>query len=192
MATTNPMMHFLLHSEGKLAIRPKFLDLLMNYDWRLGINSTLTQIPQPMHSSSEMSADLDFGPTSMQCFPAQETNHTIREDAIPCQKIRECHKPYTMETRAEPQKPEEIKRRSLPIFTTGQFRLHSCPHFLGLHLSSSTTATRLNLCAISGEGQQTRDGEDGMDSAEQSRSSESEPLRPRRAILGQSQPETTQ
>ena len=72
MATTNPMMHFLLHSEGKLAIRPKFLDLLMNYDWRLGINSTLTQIPQPMHSSSEMSADLDFGPTSMQCFPAKK------------------------------------------------------------------------------------------------------------------------
>lgn len=38
--------------------------------------------------------------------------------------------------------------RSLPILTTGQFRLHSCRHFLGLHLSSSTTATRLNLCAI--------------------------------------------
>ena len=35
-------------------------------------NSTLTQIPQPMHSSSEMSADLDFGPTSMQCFPAKK------------------------------------------------------------------------------------------------------------------------
>ena len=146
----------------------------------MGINSTLTQIPQPMHSSSEMSADLDFGPTSMQCFPAQETNHTIREDAIPCQKIRECHKPYTMETRAEPQKPEEIKRRSLPIFTTGQFRLHSCPHFLGLHLSSSTTATRINLCAISGEGQtKGRGGRDGLGRAV---AFVSEP-RPTRAIL---------
>lgn len=51
------------------------------------MNTTLTQIPQPMHSCSEMSADLEFGPTSMQCFPAQETNHKIRQDPIPGHKI---------------------------------------------------------------------------------------------------------
>ena len=110
-------------------------------------------------------------------LPCKETNHTIREDAVSCQKTLFREKvavflftesndptiqdmPATLFTTLSSFKRN--KRWSLPIFTTGQFRLHSCPHFLGLHLSSSTTATRLNLCTISGEGQ-TRDGDDGMD-----------------------------
>lgn len=49
----------------------------------------LTQMPQPMQSSSEIHAIFDVGPTST---------------------------------------------HSLPILTTGQLFLHSCLHFLGLHL----------------------------------------------------------
>ena len=35
---------------------------------------TLTQIPQPMHSSSEMNETLAAGLTSMQSFPVQQTS----------------------------------------------------------------------------------------------------------------------
>ena len=128
-------------------------------------------------------------------LPCKETNHTIREDAVSCQKTLFREKvavflftesndptiqdmPATLFTTLSSFKRN--KRWSLPIFTTGQFRLHSCPHFLGLHLSSSTTATRINLCAISGEGQtKGRGGRDGLGRAV---AFVSEP-RPTRAIL---------
>ena len=57
-----------------------------------------TQIPHPMHNSSEMNAILVAGVTSTHSFP---------------------------------------------ILFTGQYVLHSCLHFLGLHRSSLTTAIRL-------------------------------------------------
>ncbi|OUS46389.1 hypothetical protein BE221DRAFT_75014 [Ostreococcus tauri] len=59
-----------------------------------------TQIPHPMHSSSERNAILSFGETSMQ---------------------------------------------SLPTFTTGHDRLHSCLHFLGRHFSALTMAILSSL-----------------------------------------------
>jgi hypothetical protein len=61
---------------------------------------TLTHMPHPMQSSSDIQAILLVGATSMQ---------------------------------------------SLPMRTTGQLRLHSCLHFLGLHLSLSTMAIRVSL-----------------------------------------------
>jgi hypothetical protein len=64
-----------------------------------------TQIPHPIHSSSEMTAFLSVGLTSIQSFP---------------------------------------------ILTTGHVRLHSCLHFLGLHLSLDTIAIRVSLSLIVG------------------------------------------
>ena len=61
---------------------------------------TLTHIPHPMHSSSDIHAILLVGATSM---------------------------------------------HNLPIRTTGHERLHSCRHFLGLHLSALTMAIRVSL-----------------------------------------------
>ena len=73
--------------------------------WRAGglfgvVVVTLTHIPHPMHSSSDIHAILLVGATSM---------------------------------------------HSLPILTTGHDRLHSCRHFLGLHLSALTMAIRVSL-----------------------------------------------
>jgi hypothetical protein len=65
--------------------------------WMASNGHFFTQIPHPMHSSSEMNAIFVAGVTSTQ---------------------------------------------SLPILLTGQYVLHSCLHFLGLHRSSLTTAIR--------------------------------------------------
>ncbi|RKP33749.1 hypothetical protein BJ085DRAFT_16413 [Dimargaris cristalligena] len=67
----------------------------------------LTQIPQPMHSSSEMKEILLVGRTSI---------------------------------------------HSLPIRFTGQPRLHSCRHFLGLQRSALTMAIRVSLSDMVKEG----------------------------------------
>lgn len=37
------------------------------------------------------------------------------------------------------------RKAQLPVLTTGQLFLHSCRHFLGLHLSELTIAIRVNL-----------------------------------------------
>lgn len=38
---------------------------------------------------------------------------------------------------------------NFPTLTTGQYRLHSCLHFLGLHLSELTTAIRVGVSSLS-------------------------------------------
>lgn len=44
--------------------------------------STLTQIPHPMHSSSEMVAILSFGVTSMQSFPIRTTGQLFLHSCL--------------------------------------------------------------------------------------------------------------
>lgn len=83
---------------GKLRIWIASKGHLMSYEH--SCTHFLTQIPQPIHNSSEMTAFLSVGLTSIQSFP---------------------------------------------IFTTGHDRLHSCLHFLGLHLSFETIAIRVSL-----------------------------------------------
>lgn len=63
-----------------------------------------TQMPQPMHNSSDMNANFEFGDTSI---------------------------------------------HSLPRRTTGHDLLHSCLHFLGLHLSSLIRAILVSLSDMS-------------------------------------------
>ena len=46
------------------------------------------------------------------------------------------------------EKREKKNKKTLPILTTGQLFLHSCLHFLGLHLSELTMAIRVNLSDI--------------------------------------------
>ena len=69
----------------------------------------LTQIPQPIHNSSEMNAILEFGSTSIHNFPIHRLFYLLNK---------------------------------LPIRTTGHDFLHSCLHFLGLHLSVLTIAIK--------------------------------------------------
>ena len=110
-------MIFLVHFENKILINKKqsqqtfklILDFCVHenlYEHILILYDeiTLTQIPHPMHNSSEIDAILLFGVTSIQSFP---------------------------------------------ILTTGQDRLHSCLHLLGLHLSELTMAMRVNLSVSS-------------------------------------------
>lgn len=72
--------------------------------WIASKGHFLTQIPQPIHNSSEIQASFEDGVTSI---------------------------------------------HSLPTLTTGQYFLHSCLHFFGLHRSELTTAMRVGVSSLS-------------------------------------------
>ena len=80
--------------------------------------TTFTHIPQPIHSDSDMVAILSCGVTSMQSFPAADRFHDCFSQTISCH---------------------------IPILLTGQDLRHSCRHFLGLHRSTLTMATRVSF-----------------------------------------------
>ncbi len=46
------------------------------------LDSTLTQMPHPMHSSSDMDAILSLGVTSMQSLPIRTTGHDLRHSCL--------------------------------------------------------------------------------------------------------------
>ncbi|KXS17198.1 hypothetical protein M427DRAFT_97259, partial [Gonapodya prolifera JEL478] len=83
-----------------------------------------TQIPQPMQSSSEMNAILESGATSIQSFPVVQSSKRLLGTS-------------------------RFINFNSPILTTGHDFLHSCRHFLGLHLSELTRAIRVSLEAPS-------------------------------------------
>ena len=80
-----------------------------------------TQIPHPIHSSSEIVAILKEN------VIAVKTNHCL------CTHLS----------------LGVTSMHSLPILTTGQDFLHSCLHLLGLHLSVETMAILVNLSVSS-------------------------------------------
>ena len=81
-----------------------------------------TQIPHPMHSSSEIVAILKENVTAV------KANHCCLGTHLSL-GVTSMH--------------------SLPILTTGQDFLHSCLHLLGLHLSVETMAILVNLSCSS-------------------------------------------
>lgn len=85
---------------------------------------TLTQIPQPMQSSSESFATFDVGVTSRHSLPVGDSGR--RQGEAPSSALSNAIE-------------------DAPIFTTGHDFLHSCLHFLGLHLSVETMAMRVSF-----------------------------------------------
>ena len=85
---------------------------------RYNNQTTFTHIPQPIHSDSDMVAILSCGVTSIQSFPAADRFHDCFIQTISCH---------------------------IPILLTGQDLRHSCRHFLGLHRSTLTMATRVSF-----------------------------------------------
>jgi len=81
---------------------------------------TLTQMPQPIHSSSESQAILLPGFTSMHSLPA------------PAGELHGSEQEYF----------------GSPILTTGQDFLHSCLHFLGRQRSAEMTAMRVSRSSL--------------------------------------------
>lgn len=71
-------------------IRPTMMENVMNRMEQQNMELTFTQMPQPMHSSSEMKAIFDCEETSIQSLPAPHTHtHAVllcNQSAIPMLK----------------------------------------------------------------------------------------------------------
>jgi hypothetical protein len=142
-------------------IRPTVMENVMNHMEQQNMELTFTQMPQPMHSSSEMKAIFDCEETSIQSLPAPQT-HTHTCSAVvqwiryPDARVFAKTIFSRTERRWELRKDEEEngvveewgEGKHGPVFTTGQLFLHSWRHFLGLHLSELTIAILVNRSDI--------------------------------------------
>lgn len=117
-----------------------------------------------------MNAIFDCGETSIQSFPAISSTD-LRSPAVtdsPFQHLthsRHSNAPHTPKyhisnitgnqiparsssTETDTEQSDPGAEHPLPVLTTGQLFLHSCRHFLGLHLSAFTIAIRVNRSDI--------------------------------------------
>lgn len=109
---------------------------------------TLTQMPHPMHSSSEIHAILLFGATSMHSLPASGVGTGGHRMRLARQQGRWVWAGGGVRARIRPATMPQSRRAGAvhpPILTTGHIFLHSCRHFFGLHRSSLTMAIRVSV-----------------------------------------------